>query len=374
MTQQLQSATAPRLLITCGATCRDVDASDSPILIGRDPHADLRIDHPMISRTHIHVEADSAGHWRLADHGSRNGIFIDGERRESAVINDGMTVKLGNAADGVEVKFAFAATGDRDDATESIAANHHPIGGDQDLGQDDASTTDPSIKAAGAAVRARREELNITQRGWAAAGIINASALIAFEKGRSWPRTSTQEKLEDELRWPRGTISQIRASYWANSDPNEVTTALTDTSGESVLVQAIVTGVNTIEQGIQSLPAPQHPDFSARTASLTASVRQLEALAAKAALEPQATPTTAVTLAKIRRLSSQLVMLAAQSPNATLGQRLHAARRRAELNEAEIAAAAQVSTATIEAIEAGETVSAEAASKVAALIALLDQP
>lgn len=220
MTQQLRSTTGPRLLITCGAAFRDVDPGDGPILIGRDPHADLRIDHPMISRTHIQVEADSAGHWTLTDHGSRNGIFIDGERRESAVINDGMTVKLGNPADGVEVRFAFAATGDRDDATENIAANQHAIGSDQGLAQDDADTTDPSIKAAGAAVRARREELNITQRGWAAAGIINASALIAFEKGRSWPRTSTREKLEEELRWPRGTISQIRASYWANSDPD----------------------------------------------------------------------------------------------------------------------------------------------------------
>lgn len=357
MTQQLRSAVAPRLVISCDIASRDAQAADGPILIGRDASSDLRINHPMISRTHVRVQADNDGNWTLADCGSRNGVFIDGIRRDSAVIDHGMVIRLGDAADGIEVRFALTA----------------PAGIDA-VAIPGATETDPALAAAGAAVRARREELNITQRGLAAAGIVNASALIAIEKGRSWPRTSTREKLEDELRWPRGTIERIRNSYWANADPDGVTTTLTDTSGEPVLVQAITTGVNSIEAGIASLPSPQDPDFSTRAASLAANLDQLEKLARKAALEPQATPTTALTLAKIRRLNAQLIALAAQSPTATLGQRLRAARRRTQLSAAETASAAQVSTATIESIEADQTVSPEEHSKVAALIALLDQP
>lgn len=374
MTQQLQPAAAPRLFITCDVASREVDAGDSPILIGRDPDAGLRINHPMISRTHVRVEADSDGHWTLTDRGSRNGVFIDGMRRESAVIDHDMTIKLGDPADGIEVRFALAAV-DRDGATQNLGTAHHAAEADAEQAptDDGEGITDPAIAAAGAAVRERRKELNISQRSWAARGIINASTLIQFEKGRSWPRTSTQEKLEEELRWPRGTIDRIRKSYWSNADPDGVTTTLTDTSGETVLVQAIVTGVDSIEAGIASLPSPHDPDFTTRAAALSANLTQLEKLAGKAALDPQATPTTALTLSKIRRLNAQLVALVAQSPTATLGQRLRAARRRADLNEAETAAAAQVPAATIEAIEAGQHVPAETAAKVAALIALLDR-
>ena len=352
MTQQLQPAAAPRLFISCDIASREAHAAESPILIGRDPGSDLRINHPMISRTHVRVQAESDGHWTLADCGSRNGVFIDGVRRDSAVIANGMAIKLGDPTAGIDVRFA--------------------LGAESDPAQDDDGATDPAIAAAGAAVRARREELGITQRGLAAAGIVNASALIAIEKGRSWPRTATREKLEDELRWPRGTIDRIRKSYWANADPDGVTNRLTDTSGEPVLVQAIAAGVNSIEAAVASLPAPQDPDFSTRAASLAANLDQLEKLAGKAALEPQATPATALTLAKIRRLNAQLITLAAQSPTATLGQRLRAARRRAQLSTAETASAAEVSTATIESVEAEKTVSPEERSKVAALIALLD--
>src|ERR1700758_1640383 len=63
---------------------------------------------------------------------------------------------------------------------------------------------------AGAAAAARRRELDISQRSLAADGIINAGALIAFEKGRSWPRERTRAKLEEVLQWPSGTIARIR--------------------------------------------------------------------------------------------------------------------------------------------------------------------
>ena len=76
---------------------------------------------------------------------------------------------------------------------------------------DDAATAlDPGVIRAGAAAAARRRELDISQRSLAADGIINAGALIAFEKGRSWPREGTRAKLEAVLQWSPGTIARLR--------------------------------------------------------------------------------------------------------------------------------------------------------------------
>jgi hypothetical protein len=38
----------------------------------------------------------------------------------------------------------------------------------------------------------------------------SAGTLIAFEKGRSWPRRKTLAKLEEVLNWSPGTIVRIR--------------------------------------------------------------------------------------------------------------------------------------------------------------------
>src|SRR5829696_6317909 len=69
---------------------------------------------------------------------------------------------------------------------------------------------DSGLARAGAAAAARRRELDISQRSLAADGIINAGALIAFEKGRSWPRERTRAKLEEVLQWPPGMIARLR--------------------------------------------------------------------------------------------------------------------------------------------------------------------
>src|ERR1700754_420125 len=73
-----------------------------------------------------------------------------------------------------------------------------------------ADVVDAGLARAGAAAAARRRELDISQRSLAADGIINAGALIAFEKGRSGPRERTRAKLEEVLQWPHGTIARLR--------------------------------------------------------------------------------------------------------------------------------------------------------------------
>jgi len=365
VTQQPQRLTAPPLLIRCGQMSYHADPDGGEVAIGRDDQAGVRIDHPMVSRVHARVAVGADGHWHVTDAGSRNGLYLFGRRLESTVIADNTTIALGDPA-GVEVSFEF--TDPDDEITRHVA----PL--DIEEGDDDAddADVDPGIKAAGAAVRLRRRELDITQRGLAAAGIVNAGALIAFEKGRSWPRPATQRKLEEVLQWEPGAISAIRNSYWSNADPDGVTTTMTkNTCGEPMLVQAIATGVDAVETAVAALPPPADPRFHERAQAILANLRQLETIAGNAALDARGTPTLAVALGKVRRLRSQLMTMAARSPNATLGQRLYVARRRVELTEAEAAAAAQLPTETVLALEAGQQVPADTASKIEALIAAL---
>src|SRR5947209_16724441 len=93
---------------------------------------------------------------------------------------------------------------------ESTAPPQHPGGPDDPETNSQTIEPDPGVVRAGAAAAARRRELDISQRRLAADGIINAGALIAFEKGRSWPRERTRAKLEEVLQWPPGTIARIR--------------------------------------------------------------------------------------------------------------------------------------------------------------------
>src|SRR3546814_15883311 len=97
---------------------------------------------------------------------------------------------------------------------------------------------DHGMVRAGAAAAARRRELDISQRSLAADGVINAGALIAFEKGRSWPRDRTRAKLEEVLRWPPGTIARIRRGEPGARDDTEVLSAGDD--AVPLIAQAVV--------------------------------------------------------------------------------------------------------------------------------------
>jgi transcriptional regulator with XRE-family HTH domain len=237
-----------------------------------------------------------------------------------------------------------------------------------DAGDDEDATAvvDPGMARAGAAAAARRRELDISQRSLAADGIINAGALIAFEKGRSWPRDKTRAKLEEVLRWPPGTINRIRMG---NLD-----TGRGEQAGDegSLIAEAVVAAVNTLGSTIDSLPSVEDPAFTPRITAILSDLRQLEAVAARAARIGRATPTLIRALSTVRRRMDELTMLAATAENATLGQRLYAARRNANLTTAETAQAAGVTEDVIRLAEAEQPVPAAAATDVEALIGQLD--
>ncbi|MCH9669782.1 MAG: transcriptional regulator [Actinomycetia bacterium] len=233
-----------------------------------------------------------------------------------------------------------------------------------------AGAPDPGMLRAGAAAAARRRELDISQRGLAADGIINAGALIAFEKGRSWPRERTRAKLEEVLRWPPGTISRLRRGEPLRRD--DLTTTPMGVRGDevSLIAQAVLAAVGTLSSTISSLPPVHDPAFTPRVTAILSDLRQLEAVAARAARIGQVTPALIKALGTVRGLYDDLMVRAAGAPHATLGQRLYSARRGANLTVLETAQAAGVSERAIQQAEAGEPVSG---SEVTAIEDLVDQ-
>jgi transcriptional regulator with XRE-family HTH domain len=234
-----------------------------------------------------------------------------------------------------------------------------------------AQVPDPGMVRAGEVAAARRRELNISQRSLAADGIINAGALIAFEKGRSWPRERTRAKLESVLRWPPGTINRLRhGESVATASQAEPTGA---PGAESPLIaQAVVTAVSTFGPAIDALPPVDTPDFTPRVTKILADLRQLEGVAAQAARISRVSPALIKALSAVRSRYDELMLRAARAPKATLGQRLYAARRRANLTIGETAQAAGVSEDDVVRVEAEQPVSAAAVGEIEALIDQLD--
>jgi transcriptional regulator with XRE-family HTH domain len=238
---------------------------------------------------------------------------------------------------------------------------------------DTTTAVDPGMARAGAAAAARRRELDISQRSLAADGIINAGALISFEKGRSWPRDRTRARLEEVLRWPPGTINQLRTGGPAGVD-DQTEVVRRDQPGDegSLIAQAVVAAVNTLGSTIDSLPAADDPDFIPRITAILSDLRQLEAVAARATRIGKVTPTLIRALSTVRRRVEELTMLAATAQHATLGQRLYAARRNSNLTIVETAQAAGVAEDVIARAESEQPVPAPAVGAIETLIGQLD--
>lgn len=226
---------------------------------------------------------------------------------------------------------------------------------------------DEGMRRAGAAAAARRRELDISQRSLATDGIINAGALIAFEKGRSWPRERTRAKLEEVLRWPPGTIARLRRGEPVAVEPPVQSPA--DTGDDIPLIaQAVVTAVSTFGTAVEALPPVDDPEFTTRATKILADLRQLEAVAARAARISKVSPALIKALSAVRTRYDELMLRAARAPQATVGQRLYAARRGANLTILETAQAAGVSEDDVIAAEAEQPVSAAAVREIESLI------
>ena len=233
-----------------------------------------------------------------------------------------------------------------------------------------ADVVDAGLARAGAAAAARRRELDISQRSLAADGIINAGALIAFEKGRSWPRERTRAKLEEVLQWPQGTIARLRqGEHVARAQPTE---SVAGADEGQLIAQAVITAVHSLGGAVDSLPPIDDPEFTPRVTAILADLRKLEAVAARATRISHVTPALIKALGTVRRQIDELSMLGATAPRATLGQRVYASRRRANLTIAETAQAAGVSEDDVARAEAEEPVPAASIDAIEALLEQLD--
>lgn len=329
---------AKQLVIHTATQTYTLDEGDAPIVIGREFPAQIVITDDRISRAHVCIDHTSTG-WVAVDQ-SRNGTYTDGTRQSTISIHDGMTIHLGHP-EGIPV--AFGNKPPAFDAAPADAAD------DDDSGE--FSVTDPGIAYAGAAAAARREELKLTQRYLARTGVVNAGALINFEKGRRWPRKATRTKIEDALEWPHGTLERIRRE---GNDPAPESSAdvVTNTVRASLMADALEISLTTINASIDAMPAPADPDFSSRVSTVLADLRRLESVAANAAQTTTGASEIALMLSAIRRSYKDLMLRASRAPGASFGQRFYAARCRSELSVEEAANAAGVSMDAVTAAEA----------------------
>lgn len=244
---------------------------------------------------------------------------------------------------------------------------------------------DDGIARAGAAVAARRRNLGISQRELARQKVITAPALIHFEKGRSWPRERTRHTLEQFLQWPAGTIARIRAGGEAPPETlarprpggaaTETPAPPRGSDGAVLVVDALKLAMDRFDTAIDDLPEESSPDFPGRASTILADLLKLEALAARAMRHSQGSPAEVVkSLGHIRGRYDDLMLKAAARPDATLGQRLYAVRRRANLGAGEAAAVGGFPAELVESAEAGEVLSAENAARVESLIDALAGP
>jgi hypothetical protein len=142
--------------------------------------------------------------------------------------------------------------------------------------------------------------------------------------------------------------------------------------GESpVIVGLSDAAMHMYSSAIESLPDPGDEDFPRRAGVILAGLRKLESALTDAAGRSRTTPAVIVALTTVRGRYDDLMATAANSPGATLGQRLYVARGRARLSREEAANGIGVRADLIEDIEVEETPTEDEAARIKELIAAL---
>lgn len=367
-----RQATLPTLIVRIGGATHELDPAAGVAVIGRDAGATIGVDDERISRRHVRLEPRREG-WHAIDT-STNGMFVEGVRRSSVLIAGTTTVHLG-APDGIAVTLFSQVPADESTQTLRPAATEQ-TSWDGEI--------DPGILRAGRAVAERRQQLGISQRSLERDAIFNQSALIKFEKGRSWPRAKTLDKLETALEWPSGHIEKIRrgtelgptSSAAGPKGPvqtgtDDATEVFTDSIQAPLMAETVEFAMHTLIAAVADLPDQTDPDFTPKATSTLADLRKLERLASSAARNAKGSPSVILALSSVRRTYNDLMMRAAGSPAATLGQRLYGARHRAELSLEEAANGAGLPVAVLEDAEAERTISPDAAHAIENLVAQL---
>jgi pSer/pThr/pTyr-binding forkhead associated (FHA) protein len=67
-----------------------------PFVVGRGKRATMSLSHETISRRHAEIRLSATGRLELLDPGSANGSFVNGERVETALLEDGDEIRFGS--------------------------------------------------------------------------------------------------------------------------------------------------------------------------------------------------------------------------------------------------------------------------------------
>lgn len=355
----------PTLLVATSKTTKyEVQPDAGVATLGRDQSATIHIPDSRISRRHLLLEPRADG-WHAVDTSS-NGTYLAGERIEDTLISGPTRLNLGDP-EGIPVQIDLAyrsSTAPVIDPDDVDAGAVELLDEDGDL-HGDTGETDPIIARVGSQVAARREELGLPQRKLARDGVIAAGALIALEKGRRWPRAKTLSKLEPALGWPAGRLNEMR---------DEAAASLSTTVEAPLLASAIELHLATLTASIDRLPDIHNPDYTPLVTAIATDLRNVERVVADAARTAKGTPAIARTLGRVRQMYSDLMTQAAQSPAATLGQRLYATRSASGLTPEEAANAAGVAATAVLAVEAGSDIDPVAAAALSRLVSDLNRP
>jgi transcriptional regulator with PAS, ATPase and Fis domain/pSer/pThr/pTyr-binding forkhead associated (FHA) protein len=103
-------------LILAGATPRTFGLDSAPVTIGRGPGNDIPVQDLRASRLHARIEPGPEG-FVLADAGSQNGTWRNGERCERSVLHDGDVIQIGST------QLVFREGGEADATIDGAGSN-----------------------------------------------------------------------------------------------------------------------------------------------------------------------------------------------------------------------------------------------------------
>ncbi len=225
---------------------------------------------------------------------------------------------------------------------------------------------------AGAAFSRRREQLGISVRGLAERRVIAASQLIAFEKGRRWPRKSTLQTLEEVAGWPAGTLEAIRAGADPPADATPVVTTVSAGGAVGDVIAMVKSVLAGVDAAVDRLPDGADPTFTEQVSALLGDLRQVQVSILSGMRGGHDALGLLQALAVIQDRYDDLAAQAAAAPTATLGQRLYDVRRRLNIGVPAVAAALALPTVMVTAAEADEPLDDATEARLAAALGALE--
>lgn len=138
--ERVHAMAETKLIITEMTGTREVPLKPKGTILGRDSNCDIILDSPRISRIHARIFQDPFGRWIIEDLGSRNGVFVGGERIKAQVMSPGdkflvshIAVSLSDesADEGIGLPahpaFSIIDMGVGEDIKSYKTEQHHPL-------------------------------------------------------------------------------------------------------------------------------------------------------------------------------------------------------------------------------------------------------